>query len=321
MSTLFSTSAVPQQDRFGYWHDAVRQSYIRAHLVSDCAESFTGEITGQEVDDLSITSVTAAAMTAFRDERDVRTSTPDVVFLQMLLEGSSMVEQDGRQIVMQAGEMCLLDPARPFAVKTSLSRHAVLRMPGALVRARVGETVPLAARAISMASCEGGLAARYVRSLLEAGVSDDPATGPRVASQILDVAALAVTQGAPETVRRLTSPAAVARLRLHHAIEACVSTSGLGCEDIAGMAGISARYANVLLSQEGTSLERLVIRRRLDLCAEALADPTQARKPIGDIRRDFGFASSAHFARCFKQAFGVTARQYRGAAGRGRQDT
>lgn len=315
MSTLFSTSSVPQSDRFGYWHDAIRNSFVRTSLVSDCAEGFSGEIDTRPIDALNVSIITAAPMTAWRSDSDVRTSTPDVVFLQILLEGTSMVEQDGRQLRMRPGEMCLVDPSRPYSVKTSQARHAVLGMPASRLRRRVGETVPLAARAISMATCEGCLAARCVRSLASASNPDDPEVARRLASQVIDVAALAVTQGAPETVQRLSSPASVARLRLHHAIDACVSVSGFGCEDIAGMAGISARYANVLLAPEGTTLERLVIRRRLDHCSAALADLTQKQRTIGDIARDFGFASGAHFARCFKQAYGVTASEYRETAG------
>jgi len=138
LSTLFSTSSVPQSDRFGYWHDAIRNSFVRTSLVSDCAEGFSGEIDTRAIDALNVSIITAAPMTAWRSDSDVRTSTPDVVFLQILLEGTSIVEQDGRQLRMRAGEMCLVDPSRPYSVKTSQARHAVLGMPASRLRRRVG---------------------------------------------------------------------------------------------------------------------------------------------------------------------------------------
>jgi AraC family transcriptional activator of tynA and feaB len=314
MRTVMTTAAVPPKDRFGYWHDAVCRSYVRTQLLSEHKDDFDGEIQMLALANLSITDIRTSAMLARRSYSDTRYSAPDVAFLQILLKGESQVSQYEREASMRVGEMCLIDPRCPYDVNVSDTRHVVLAMPREELERRVGDIAPLAARAIPVGFGEGALAANFLRNLMTAEIADDAAAIARLAPQAVDVAALAITHGAPETVRRLSSPASVSRLRLHHAIENNVRSPSLRCDDVAGMAGISARYANVLLALEGTSLERLIFRRRLELCHAALADPAQMHRSIGEIAHEFGFVTDAHFARSFKEAYGLTAREHRRAA-------
>ncbi len=311
MSALFSTASVPQQDRFDYWQDVVSLSYVRSRMEFDHGGDFYGEIVSRPVGALNVSTIGAAPMTYDRTDSHARTSTPDVVFLQIQLEGTSLVAQDGRETLTRSGDMCLLDPWRPVTVRTHEARHVVLTMPRPGLQRLVGNVLPLTARSMSTTSGEGVLAAGFIRTLMDTPPPDDASALANIVAQAMDVAALAVTQGAAATVQRLSSPVSVSRLRLHHAIEACIFLPAIRCDDVAGMAGISARYANVLLAQEGTSLERLIIKRRLEKCRAALTDPTQMHRSIGDIARGFGFVTDAHFARCFKQAYGLTAREHR----------
>jgi AraC family transcriptional activator of tynA and feaB len=221
------------------------------------------------------------------------------------------VHQDGRAAELRPGQMCLLEPSRPFVVDVRHAKHAVLHMPRSQLEQRIGDVRPVTARVLSTASSEGRLTAGIVRTLLKSNLADANALDG-LAVQAVDVAALAATGGAPETVKRLSSPVAVSRLRLHHAIEDCFSRRDY---DVAGMAGMSARYANMLLSQEGTTLERQIVLRRLERCRAALCDQQHLAEGIGDIALSFGFASASHFARRFKDAYGITASEYRAIAG------
>jgi len=58
-------------------------------------------------------------------------------------------------------------------------------------------------------------------------------------------------------------------------------------------AGISVRYANSLLSQQSTSLERLIVSRRFEHCRRALEDPGQSQRTITDIAVGWGFGPLA----------------------------
>jgi AraC-like DNA-binding protein len=71
------------------------------------------------------------------------------------------------------------------------------------------------------------------------------------------------------------------------------------------------RYANDLLSQEGSSIERYVLHRRLERCRQALEDTAQANRMIGEIAFAWGFSDLSHFGRRFRAAYGMTPGDYR----------
>jgi AraC-like DNA-binding protein len=62
------------------------------------------------------------------------------------------------------------------------------------------------------------------------------------------------------------------------------------------------------------SVSKYVWMRRLSQCAAALRDPTQAQRSISDICFAWGFNSTSHFSRVFKDQYGVPPTSYRLAA-------
>ena len=79
-------------------------------------------------------------------------------------------------------------------------------------------------------------------------------------------------------------------------------------------AGVSLRYANAALSDEGTSIGRLIQARRLLRCRRALEDPAQAHRTVSEIAYGWGFSDMTHFGRKFKAAFGQLPSEYRKAS-------
>ncbi len=138
-----------------------------------------------------------------------------------------------------------------------------------------------------------------------------PAAKLQVAEHVLDLAALALATEAGNGKPALSSGRAVSLLRLRMAIENRLTDPALNPTAAAAAAGISVRYANDLLSQQGTSLERFILSRRLERCRRALEDPRQSHRTISEIAYAWGFADLSHFNRRFKAAFGCSPRDYR----------
>lgn len=139
----------------------------------------------------------------------------------------------------------------------------------------------------------------------------DTITASKIAEQTLDLVALAYSFETAKHVVALSSPRAIALLRLKAAIKTNLCDPDLKPASAAAAAGLSVRYANELLSQEGTSLERYILSRRLECCRRALEDPAQAHRMIGDIAFRWGFSDLSHFGRRFKAEFGLSPRDYR----------
>jgi AraC family transcriptional regulator, positive regulator of tynA and feaB len=101
--------------------------------------------------------------------------------------------------------------------------------------------------------------------------------------------------------------------RVRAAIERRLSDPALDPAIVAAAAGISVRYANAVLAQQGTSLARLIQTRRLERCRKALGDLTQAHRSISDIAYFWGFSDMTHFGRRFRSAYGLLPSEYRRA--------
>lgn len=313
MSYSFTTAEIPTSERFDYFQEAAAQSYIRAELTVPDSRSFNAAIQLKSIDTVALSVITTTPLHSIIPRPAREMSVPDIVFLQCSVGGFSRIIQDGREVETRAGEMALLDTSRSYIVDIPDGcTNLVLGMPRAELEYRIGSVEKATGRLFSLRTTEGALAMRYLSKLF----ANPPPAGSDAAAaharQALDVTALALGGGSSDVVRRLSSPAAVSRLRLHHAIDTSISEgSRVSCEDVANMAGISMRYANLLLAQEGTSLERLIIQRRLECCCKMLSNPQLNHHRIGDIALASGFGSASHFARSFKESFGITAREFR----------
>jgi len=85
----------------------------------------------------------------------------------------------------------------------------------------------------------------------------------------------------------------------------------LSLSDTAAALGISPRYVNDLLSQEGTSFRRFVLMERLAQCQRDLSSPVLAHRHVSEIALAWGFNDLSHFGRVFREHFGMSPRDFR----------
>jgi AraC-like DNA-binding protein len=85
----------------------------------------------------------------------------------------------------------------------------------------------------------------------------------------------------------------------------------LGPTAIARAHAVSVRHLHGIWRDEPTTLWRWIVRCRLEAVREDLADPDLAHRSIAAIARGWCFANPTHFARRFREEYGVTPRQWR----------
>ena len=99
---------------------------------------------------------------------------------------------------------------------------------------------------------------------------------------------------------------------LQQSVEALLSDPALSPAIVAASHGISTRHVHRLFRQAGISFNTYVRTRRLQHCRDDLMDPHLGALRLTEIAYRWGFSDSSHFSRCFKAAFGCTAREFRG---------
>jgi AraC family transcriptional activator of tynA and feaB len=112
---------------------------------------------------------------------------------------------------------------------------------------------------------------------------------------------------APDRARRESRRRAVLDIVDAHLCEPEISTRA-----IAGAAGVSPRYVQMIFAGMGTTPSAYICRRRLDVAAERLRHLGKAASITG-VAFDLGFNDLSSFCRAFRRRFGQAPRDYRAA--------
>jgi AraC-like DNA-binding protein len=221
--------------------------------------------------------------------------------------GTTMVAQGGNRAVLGAGDMAVYDSTRPYTVLTAdrgelhsfrIPRSA-LALPQTAVDAvagrRIGpDTNPLAA-----------VVAPYFDSLGSTDVLDRPDAADLVAGPSVDLLrALIALQVADD--RSLV-------LRVQGHVRAHLADRDLSAATIAAAHHVSVRYLYAELARAGIRLGDWIREQRLEACRRELRDPASAHLTVASIGARWGFVDPSHFGRVFRDAVGVTPRDWRAA--------
>ena len=96
-------------------------------------------------------------------------------------------------------------------------------------------------------------------------------------------------------------------------IDAQLGNRTIRPEDIASHLGIKKRYLYALFSEQDKSLHTLVRDKRLERCHATLQDSSMASLSITEIAFRWGFSSTAHFSRVFREKYSMSPRDFRQA--------
>jgi AraC family transcriptional activator of tynA and feaB len=313
MEQVLTTADVRPRDRLAYWYDVACKVFVNHECRIEGASSFEttllhGNLGQVDVIDLNTVGLRMAA----RPARSIAHGEDNVFFLCLQIAGTSTVSQDGRDTTIAPGDFVLQDAQRPYGCEYSPSwRQIIIKIPHRALKARLAPSSQLTACAVRHATGIGGLASDFVRMLPGRIDHLTPTEQTQIGEQVLDLVALALAAEGGKDRPALSSARAISLLRLRTEIERRLSDPSLDPATAAGAAGISVRYANALLAKEGTSLERLIVWRRLERCRVALEDAAQDHRTISEIAYAWGFSNASHFDRRFKGAFGLSPRDHR----------
>jgi AraC-like DNA-binding protein len=304
MKTIFSTQAVHPRDRFDYWHQIACKRVVDHDSRPESRLNFTAELEADRLTGLELIVFQNSPMDVSHEVRHIVRAKDDDLFVCRQIAGALLLEQEGREVTLQPGHFVLLDSALPYIGRFfSGSKLLVIKVPRHEFEARLGGIQNLVARGISPDAGVHGLTSSLL-ALLPTHVSClVPLAEQAIKTQTLDLIALALAQYAGRV--RLSSPKALSLLRLRAVIESRLTDPELTTTQAAAAAGMSVRYANALLANEGQSLARFIQARRLARCRRALEDPLQQRRTVSEIAYAWGFSDMTHFGRSFKKAYGI----------------
>ncbi|MET9880813.1 helix-turn-helix domain-containing protein [Actinacidiphila glaucinigra] len=234
------------------------------------------------------------------------------VLVHLQEAGASRFRQGGRQGVIRAGDLAVLENAKPYEVFFDGTMRSVLvRVPTHLMGLRPSLLDQVTAVRISSERPVVGAAAALFARLARNQAAVDEAETALFAQPCVDLirAVVSMTLGRDDLARAPLNSTLLQRVqeyvRLH------LAEPDLTAARIAAEHQVSVRQLYLTLSRAGITLGDWIRTQRLEECKRELASSAYQFMTIEAIAHRWGFASAPHFSRVFKAAYGVSPRGVR----------
>jgi AraC-like DNA-binding protein len=313
MSILLRPDSTSPVQRAEYWDDVLAESICPVEVRTGGDLHVPEQLVLHEAGPVLVSDVSIRGSgEAIRSWRHVRTSDPDFCKIDLMVDGSGIVEQDDRQASLNAGDLAVVDVRRPARWAVSAHRVIGFMFPRALLPLGADDLGDLTAVSIRGDHGAGLLISTLARQLVDQAESSTPAELARMATALLDLlgVGLAARLAKPETVPAETYQQALL-VRLHAFIEEQLPDPELSPASIASAHHISLRYLYKLFEAEGSAVADWIRQRRLERCRHDLLEPCWRATPVSAIGARWGLPNAAHFSRAFRHAYGVSPVEYR----------
>lgn len=310
----WSTTAVPAIRRAPYWIEAVNQAYVQLECAvpTSSTDTFFGAITRRELAEVNLSHISSTAQTVLRTPQQISKASEDVFLLSIQVAGAGQLTQDDKSAYLRAGDLALYDSTRPYELLFDQHfEQYVISLPGSVLRKRLRNAEDMTA--CKIATAQSGTARLLSRMVTELMISP-PAGGPVVDMTVADSLVGILVAALAENLGNLSLKDDTASLR-YDRVKAYVLENlrdpELSIGKISQRLGITASTLHRVWEHESDSLTNWIWAMRLKGAEQDLRRLACTSTTITEIAYHWGFSSSAHFSRTFRQHFGVPPKEAR----------
>ncbi|OPX10164.1 hypothetical protein B1790_13305 [Mycobacterium sp. AT1] len=297
------------------WRRLISTSFVPLDVESNDRGDFTGALRTHNTGGVGWFWLSASAHTVTHDEVAAAASGDAGLYkLSVIVSGTGLLIQDGREAVLRPGDMSIYDAGLPYTLAFDHDFESlVLMFPRSMIDVPVD-----AVRSVTAVPVEAGstLGRIVCPALLAVGSDFDALTRPssaRLTRSLLDlVGTICADEVGSRSDREGIASSRLAKIQ-HH-IEANLGNPSLSPVTIARAQYISTRHLHNLFAETGVGVAEWIRTRRLEKCRRDLSDPYSTHVSIREIGQRWGLTDPAHLSRLFKAEYGVSPREYRSHA-------
>lgn len=300
MAMLHTTQA----DQFHAWLHDVNQA-CGAFAARPLGSQYGGALREHRSGALKLSVVDFHDVQLYRGARELAHGDDNHYYAVFQLQGSSSLEQEHDSVVLQPGDITLVDAARPTnLVYGENVRQLSLILPRPLVEQSLQFANVRCAQRIPGSSPLASLASRLI-----VDSTQQPCLSFAESEAILG-AVLDLLRPAIGVARRETDNHERLLRKALDFIDEHIANEALCPDLLAREVGVSVRGLYRLFSRKNLVIAQYIKNRRLDLCAESLRSMhhTQTLSTLGYA---WGFSDYSYFSTAFKARFGVSPSEYR----------
>lgn len=310
----FSTAALPPTGKVAAWNALYASHLASVDFQPADRRAFRAELTMGELGPLGMARMRADRSHIDRTPSHIRRASRRLYTFVLQERGRSLFSHCGHEAVLEAGDFALCDSAAPHRLAVEdPSEIIMLRVPAGVMRSWFPTPEELCGRRLPAGRGLAPTAAAMARALcrqVETGLPADHAAS--AARHMMDVMASTYATGFDAALPGPASAVIAARYtEVKRYIEDRLRDTDLAPASIAAGLRLSARYVRMVFSAHDETVSAYILRRRLEEVARQLRDPRWQGHTITEIAFSWGFNSAPHFARSFRERYGVAARDYR----------
>lgn len=307
----FTTEDIQPWHRKAWLREVIGREYADVEIIPPAASSLFNEMTLYPWQALQLSVIHSNSITIERGARDISNPDLDNYFAVVLLKGRYVLQQQGREVFLQPGDMTLYDATRPHRIHCP---EAFSKLIVSIPRALLHRQLPVAGYyTASRLEGQRGLAAMLsplIQNLANQLHQLSPGSFNASADTVLELLGLTLRERF-EPGLHLSRSRALSLLKVKQWVAAHLQEGELSSETVAAAVGLSSRYINQLFAEEHTSLMRYVWQQRLAQSAQLFGRLNWRHRSVSEIALACGFNDFSHFSRAFKQQFGQSPRAYR----------
>ncbi|HLO78638.1 MAG TPA: transcriptional regulator FeaR [Magnetospirillum sp.] len=309
----FTSKHIEKEDRFDAWTQVLHS--VCGHFVPSLAApkaEFSGTFHVRNFAGLDIARLSHTTPRIQRARSHISRSDDGYYFLLLQLSGTSLMAQAGNEAALKPGDMTLLDASRPCDLLYSpRSCELSLHIP----RQALDGKRPIGPRHLGrvISGQEGGglVISQMMQAIFDGGTAAGSHGSPAMTDAVLNLVCGCAIDGPDEALGTLERSHDLQCDVIRRYIEKRLFDPDLSPQKIAAAHRMSVRHLYRLFEASEVSIGDLIRQRRLEKCAEDLANPLLARRNVTQVAFSWGFNDSAHFSRAFKAEFGLSPREFR----------
>jgi AraC-like DNA-binding protein len=296
---------------FRDYRQAVVSSFVPLDVSRVSADPFWGRLRSVDFDDAHVHEVTASQHMVERTESLVAVSDERFYKASLQVSGTGMLIQDGREALLQPGDLAIYDTARPYSMIFEQDmRMLVLMFPREQLGLPPDMMRQLTAHRFSSTDGLGAMIIPFLQNVSQNLDRVGGATGPRLVRTAIDlITTMFANELDLEADPRDSHQLLMQQVR--HYIETNLGSPELSPTQIAAAHFISTRHLHGLFREKGTTVSTWIRERRLENCRRDLIEPLNAHLSVGAIAARWGFVEAAHFSRVFKAAYEMSPSELR----------
>lgn len=311
--TVWTTEHMPEKDQFSYWREVLCEAFINLLPERRTNGGFSSRVESKLLSDINVVNVTSQSQLVHRRSREIRRDDRNCFFLNLQLAGRSRVMHAGRETMIYPDQFAIVDSTRPYSLDFIDNWNVLsFRIPQHLLRPLLQRPEAALAVAVGRDSGVGEVLIDFLKSVADKAQHIDQGSAEVMSRSIAQLTAVAMgaTQPAMESSREIVR--SELRRSIANYIDGNAADAAINIDKVARRFGISRRQIQRLLHEQDTCFERMLLEKRLDHCADTLANQ-QFRLSISEIAFAWGFNDLSHFNRSFRKRFGASPREFREA--------